>query len=160
MIHDKHIRVGACDWDHAHWRGSFYPDDLPEDWRLGYYANEFSAVWLPKCRWQADEADFEQWAEDVPDDFVFYLQGQPPGTDPVIRKALQTRQMQINEALGAKLAGFLSENVSLLEYQSKSLRQWRQWLDDNSPQAIFLTDKTLTIKQLTDFKALLELMGR
>ena len=41
---DKNITVGSYGWRHPHWRGSFYPEDLPEDWQLSYYSNEFSVV--------------------------------------------------------------------------------------------------------------------
>ena len=52
MIHDsgtdtEHahgLRLGARGWRHAHWENDFYPDDLPPDWQLAYYANEFSTV--------------------------------------------------------------------------------------------------------------------
>lgn len=41
------IHVGACNWQHSSWLGSFYPEDLPEEWRLSYYANEFHTVLVP-----------------------------------------------------------------------------------------------------------------
>jgi len=42
--------VGARGWEHAQWLETYYPDDLPEDWQLDYYANEFGCVdhiWNP-----------------------------------------------------------------------------------------------------------------
>lgn len=35
------ILVGSVDWNVEQWRENFYPQDIPEDWLLGYYANEF-----------------------------------------------------------------------------------------------------------------------
>jgi uncharacterized protein YecE (DUF72 family) len=35
------VLIGACGWQHNDWTGEFYPDDLPEEWRLGYYAHEY-----------------------------------------------------------------------------------------------------------------------
>jgi hypothetical protein len=43
------MRIAAYGWDHAGWAGGYYPADLPEEWRLAYYANAFPAVpawWL------------------------------------------------------------------------------------------------------------------
>ncbi len=40
------FHVLAVGWDHPAWQGSFYPDDLPADWRLTYYANEVPGVLL------------------------------------------------------------------------------------------------------------------
>jgi hypothetical protein len=67
--------VGARGWEHAQWLEAYYPDDLPEDWRLDYYANEFGCVVLPPEVWMtSDEKVIEQWLEDVEDDFLFYLE--------------------------------------------------------------------------------------
>lgn len=70
--------VGSLDWDHDAWAGSFYPQDLPREWRLGYYANEFSAVLVPGSRFAAaDVAQVECWQEDVPPGFVFWVEVAP-----------------------------------------------------------------------------------
>ena len=83
MIHDStaeaeqqhtHLRVGSVGWHHDAWQNSFYPEDLPEDWRLSYYANEFSAVLIPAGYLQREDCDFEQWYEDVPEGFRFFLE--------------------------------------------------------------------------------------
>jgi len=60
--------VGAYGWDHVDWQGVFYPDDLPEDWRLTYYANEFKSVYVPQSVWlHASIDDIEEWADGTPD---------------------------------------------------------------------------------------------
>ncbi len=69
------IHLCARGWAHAGWRGGFYPDDLPETWRLSYYANEFSGVLVPEDAWrEAGETALAGWAEDVPELFRFYLE--------------------------------------------------------------------------------------
>ena len=45
------LLIGAHGWMHSQWGGTFYPDDLPEDWQLGYYANEFSLVVIEQKAW-------------------------------------------------------------------------------------------------------------
>jgi len=82
MIHDSlgeteimdNLRIGSYGWKHKAWQDSFYPEDLPEDWQLTYYANEYSSVLIPTHYLLGDECDIEQWQDDVPDAFRFYLQ--------------------------------------------------------------------------------------
>ena len=38
------IITGAINWQHAQWLGQYYPQDLPTDWQLDFYANEFDAI--------------------------------------------------------------------------------------------------------------------
>ncbi|PKM45781.1 MAG: hypothetical protein CVV05_05845 [Gammaproteobacteria bacterium HGW-Gammaproteobacteria-1] len=74
--------IASLGWDHAGWCGSFYPDDLPPEWRLAYYANEFRAVVVPAALWRgADAGTAAQWATDTAEGFRFLLEaaaGAPP----------------------------------------------------------------------------------
>lgn len=38
------VLIGAASWEEDEWLVSFYPEDLPEEWRMAYYANEFSTT--------------------------------------------------------------------------------------------------------------------
>ncbi len=68
------LMIGALGWDHSAWSEQFYPDDLPPEWRLSYYANEFQTVVLPLECWLAgDHEQFDGWREDVSDRFHFVL---------------------------------------------------------------------------------------
>lgn len=50
------ILIGSLGWQHAAWQDNFYPEDLPPEWRLGYYSNEFPlAVVTDNERAGADE---------------------------------------------------------------------------------------------------------
>ncbi len=44
---DCTLHAAARGWDFGPWLGRFYPEDLPPEWRLSYYSNEFSAVVVP-----------------------------------------------------------------------------------------------------------------
>ncbi len=66
--------IASWGWDFAQWTPEFYPDDLPDDWRLAYYSNEFRVVVIPgETLAQADAESIEDWAEAVADDFDFLL---------------------------------------------------------------------------------------
>lgn len=73
---DSHPRfsLAAAGWDHDRWQGVIYPDDLPSDWRLAYYANAFDAVLVPAAQWPAATGDeLACWVADTPPAFRFYL---------------------------------------------------------------------------------------
>lgn len=42
----EHLRVGTVGWCRPAWCPAYYPEDLPTDWRLAYYANDANCVWL------------------------------------------------------------------------------------------------------------------
>ena len=75
------IVCGSLGWDHPSLLQSFYPEDLPEDWRLTYYANEFSAVLLPRACWVGVSLEqLRVWRDDVSESFRFFflIDGQCP----------------------------------------------------------------------------------
>lgn len=68
------IALGAWDWRHESWQGVFYPQDLPLDWQLTFYANEFDAVGLPTAAWlNPPLAELESWLENTQAGFRFHL---------------------------------------------------------------------------------------
>ena len=69
------VLVGARGWEHEAWRGDFYPEDLPEDWRLTYYANAFRSVLVPAERLASVPGEeLRRWPGEVPEGFLFYLE--------------------------------------------------------------------------------------
>ena len=67
--------VGARGWEHEDWVGSFYPQDLPADWRLTYYNNFFTCCYLDYPAWaQQSEATLMQWVADILPRFRFVLE--------------------------------------------------------------------------------------
>lgn len=118
MIHDSDqdnkipssgLRAGAIGWQHRAWLDGFYPEDLPEDWQLGYYANEFSTVLVPTEIYQSSEPAglAEHWLDDVSDSFVFYLQWPESAL-------ARDRASVLAELLGTRCGGLISQQpVSL-----------------------------------------------
>ena len=72
-VESYRVAIGACGWKHSAWQVDFYPDDLPEDWHLGYYANEFPVVYVPASDW-IEEQDLSGWVDDVSETFRFILE--------------------------------------------------------------------------------------
>lgn len=66
------LMLAAVGLEGPGWDNDYYPEDLPEDWRLGYYANEFPGILIPAGVW-SDAPDVGQWLEDVDEAFEFYF---------------------------------------------------------------------------------------
>lgn len=43
----ENLSIGAVNWTHAKWQGGYYPDDMPTEWQLDFYSNQFNSVLLP-----------------------------------------------------------------------------------------------------------------
>jgi len=68
------VEVGARGWLHERWMESFYPEDIPDDWRLGFYANEFNSLLVPWSLWSESIEDLTEALDDTGDDFHLYLE--------------------------------------------------------------------------------------
>jgi hypothetical protein len=77
---------------------SYYPEDLPADWQLGYFANEQEGVYIDLAHWRTRLAEsLHNWAADVHRGFRFYLE-HPTVTDPAVHPGT---------GLGTHLGGFI-----------------------------------------------------
>lgn len=70
------LRIGCSGFLYDHWRGTFYPEDLPKNHWLEYYSRHFSTVELNVTFYRLPEREtFAKWYVLTPDDFVFSLKG-------------------------------------------------------------------------------------
>ncbi len=57
------IWVGTSGWVYPHWKGCFYPWDLPQKHWLGYFADRFPTVEINRSYYRLPtRANFESWA--------------------------------------------------------------------------------------------------
>ena len=67
----KHY-VGCSGWHYEHWRGLYYPGELPKPKWLSFYARQFNTVELNNSFYRLpSEKAFTTWRESTPDNFVF-----------------------------------------------------------------------------------------
>jgi uncharacterized protein YecE (DUF72 family) len=68
--------LGTSGYNYSHWRGRFYPEELPtRDW-ITYYAGEFNTVELNVTFYRLPLAKtFAGWKERTPPGFTFALKG-------------------------------------------------------------------------------------
>lgn len=144
----KLVRIGAMDWRDPAWTGSFYPDDMPEEWRLSFYASQYNCVFLQAANWrQASPLEYGQWRDDVHGQFVFLLEGEVQATPPdaLVQKAriINTTDPQIL---------WFDRNSDL-----KQLSAGIESAPDDSD--LFLVSRDGNLGQMERVVTLLELMG-
>ena len=64
--------VGCSGWHYEHWRGLYYPQELPTSKWLSFYAQQFDSVELNNSFYRVpSEKAFTTWRECTPEDFIF-----------------------------------------------------------------------------------------
>jgi uncharacterized protein YecE (DUF72 family) len=70
------IRIGVSGWRYPPWRGDFYPKGLAQKKELAFIGASFSTVEINGTFYSLKRPEnFEKWAGEVPDDFVFAVKG-------------------------------------------------------------------------------------
>lgn len=68
------ILTGTSGFSYTAWRGTFYPDKLPEAQMLGYYAERLAAVEINNTFYRMPTPEqLERWAAETPAGFRFAL---------------------------------------------------------------------------------------
>ena len=156
----------------------YFPEDLPEDWQLAYYSNDADALVLSADELHAiDTSDLEEWCDDLPDYFRFYLKVD----------AVADVSAGHLEVLGGHLGAFLlpesaanSENerswagmgngfwgvsgqprMVFLEYEQTDLRSMRELLQKlpKELEALILNREISDPRSLAELKTLTQLLG-
>ena len=66
------MRIGCSGWQYKHWRGAFYPTNLPSKRWLEHYASQFNTVEINNTFYRLPEATaFAAWKKAVPADFLY-----------------------------------------------------------------------------------------
>ncbi|MCX7968561.1 MAG: DUF72 domain-containing protein [Armatimonadetes bacterium] len=70
------VWVGTSGWVYQHWRGKFYPPDLPSSHWLSFYARNFDTVEVNNSFYRLPKREtFERWRIETPEGFVFAVKG-------------------------------------------------------------------------------------
>lgn len=124
------IRVGIGGWTFPPWRGSFYPDDLPQRRELEFAARTFGAIEINATFYgRQSPASWAAWEKQVPDDFQFAVKGSR-------YVVTRPRLADAEEGLGVYLAqgmAVLREKLGPILWMLSARRQF-----DASDMAAFL----------------------
>ncbi|KPF64230.1 hypothetical protein IP69_18850 [Bosea sp. AAP35] len=70
------IRVGIGGWVFEPWRGTFYPEGLPQKRELAYAAERLDSIEINGTYYGSQKPEsFARWHAETPDDFVFAVKG-------------------------------------------------------------------------------------
>jgi len=120
-IETHRVVIGACGWKHPAWLNDFYAEDLPEDWLLGFYSNEFTVVYVPANDW-VNEVTLADWAEDITESFRFILElSELDFTDNERLTSLLNKVSELGEhCLGIVLVPGSEFLMSIEQFQSRA----------------------------------------
>ena len=66
------VHVGCSGWQYKHWRGDFYPAELPQSRWFAHYAISFDTVEINNSFYRLPEGTtFAKWREQAPRHFVY-----------------------------------------------------------------------------------------
>jgi uncharacterized protein YecE (DUF72 family) len=105
------LNIGCSGFFYDHWKGPFYPEDLPKKRWFDYYSARFSTVEFNVTFYRLpDKETFNKWHRETPPGFVFSLKGSKfithvkklkASTEPV--DVFFSRALALKEKLGAVL---------------------------------------------------------
>ncbi|WP_413436857.1 DUF72 domain-containing protein [Sulfuriferula sp. GW1] len=150
--------VGAQGWDHEGWVGSFYPDDLPADWRLTYYNNFFTCCYLSYTDWsQQPEATLVQWLDDTLPRFRFVLET-PASLSEADRRRLAVLAPRTGQAAPASaLQAFCLWLPDEPDWRALSAQIQQRAQTPGTP--CYLISRTQVVADLQQALTLLEILG-
>lgn len=60
------LLLAASGWGDPAWLSAYYPDDLPADWRLDYFANDFDCAVIDAADWRGRPGELATWLGSAP----------------------------------------------------------------------------------------------
>ena len=70
------IHIGIGGWTFEPWRGTFYPDKLPQKRELEYASQRLTSIEINGTYYGSQKPEsFRKWHDETPEDFVFSLKG-------------------------------------------------------------------------------------
>ena len=103
------VRVGVGGWVFEPWRGSFYPEGLPQKRELEFASRQLTTIEINGTYYGSQKPEsFARWREETPDDFVFAVKGPRFATNrrvlaeagQSVERFFSTGVMELREKLG------------------------------------------------------------
>jgi len=64
--------IGTSGWVYPHWRGAFYPSELPQSRWFEHYSSHFSTVEINNSFYRLpSQKAFDRWRDNAPDGFIY-----------------------------------------------------------------------------------------
>jgi len=167
------IHIGTSGWSYNHWKGSFYPHDLPASRMLEHYVLHFKSVELNNCFYHLpQQKTLEQWRNTVPAGFIFsakasrYISHMKKLKDPVTSiKKFFDRIIVLEEKLGPILFQLpphwhfnrerLERFLAVLSRDFRYTFEFRDssWINDESCELLTRYDAAFCIYELDGYRS-------
>jgi len=120
------IAIGTSGFRYADWKGTYYPENLPDDQMLSYYAERFNTVELNFTYYGIPNPRvIERMVERTPEGFTFWVKANGATTHKLDRSAAA----QFNEAIApAREAGRLAGILCQFPYSFHNNQRSRAYL--------------------------------
>ena len=90
------ISVGVFDWANFPRQQDFYPEDIPQEWKLAYYSNEFNSACLSLTGLESRIDEVMEWIEDLPEAFELSLYMDHSSQVPILQSLQQAQACTVN----------------------------------------------------------------
>jgi len=108
------IKIGIGGWVFEPWRGTFYPDGLPQKRELEYAGSKLTSIEVNGTYYGSQKPEsFAKWRAETPDGFVFALKGSRYVTN---RRVLAEAGPSIEKFIGSGISE-LKEKLGPLNWQ-------------------------------------------
>lgn len=139
-------RIGVSGYVYRHWKGTFYPEDLPQRRWLQYTAERFNSLELNGTFYSLKSPSvFARWAEETPADFLFAVKGGRYITHRL--KLKNCRQALANFfasgvlALGPKMGPFLWQLPEAFHFNPARIEEFLGLLPRETDEAAALAEE-------------------
>lgn len=155
--------VGSVGWEARGWDTAFYPEGLPTEWRLGYYNQFYSCVYLSYAGWSnAGDETLGGWVDDTLERFRFLLQGNPAGFTARERRKLDILAPRLGLVLDPGRGRIPAGGGHLLWLEG--LRDPKVLAHTLAPlrqtdEPVYLLSRSADLELMETAKTLLEVMG-
>jgi uncharacterized protein YecE (DUF72 family) len=148
------IHVGCSGWVYKHWRGLFYPEDLPQRRWFERYAEEFDTVEINASFYRLPlVSTFEGWRVKAPSGFRYSLKVNRFITH--MKKLLDCRDevdrfIALARPLGDELGPLLYQLPPSLHKNLERLDTFLSWLPDDLEQVVEFRHKSWYDEEVVD----------
>lgn len=145
---------GCSGYAYKDWKGKFYPEDVPRDKWLSYYAETFKTVEINNTFYQLPKAEtFKSWYDNTPDDFKFTIKGSRYVTH--LKKLKDINQpmsefYQGIDSLKGKTECILWQLPAKLRYNKEKLEAFCQQMSDEYNNVIEFRHPSWFVEEALD----------
>jgi uncharacterized protein YecE (DUF72 family) len=140
MATSASIRIGISGWRYEGWRGTFYPESLPQKDELSFAAQCFNSIELNGSFYSLQRPkSFQSWSNETPEDFVFSIKA--PRFITHIHRLREVERPLANFCaqgilrLGNKLGPILWQLPPTFKYEAKQLEDFFKLLPRTRKEA-------------------------